>query len=100
MGINEVGFRLANIVIQKGDLDIPDAGEPTEDTVTTVVTFAFIGGATAAAIVIIIAGINFILSRGDSQKTTNARNAIIYSCVGLGVMALAFTIVRFVVGRI
>ena len=47
-------------------------------------------------IVIILAGIQFILSQGDPSKSSKAKNAIIYAAVGLAVCALAFSIVRFV----
>lgn len=52
-----------------------------------------------AVIVIIIAGIRFITG-GDSPDTVaSARKAIIYACVGLVVVASAFVITNFIVGR-
>jgi hypothetical protein len=54
----------------------------------------------AAVIIIIIAGINFILSSGDSAKTGRAREAIIYAAVGLAVIVLSRAIITFIVSRV
>ncbi len=56
--------------------------------------------AVIAVIIIVIAGITMTLSGGDSTKVQNSRNAIIYSAVGLVIVALARTIVVFVVNRL
>ncbi len=53
-----------------------------------------------AIIIIVIAGMTMSLSGGDSTKVQNSRNAIIYAAVGLVVVALARTIVVFVVNRL
>lgn len=53
-----------------------------------------------AVVVLIIGGINFITSQGDTGKVTKARNTILYGVVGLVVALLAFAIVNFVLGSI
>lgn len=52
-----------------------------------------------AVIMLIIAGIRFVTSQGDPNGTKGARNAIIYACVGLIIVALSQVIVRFVLSR-
>ena len=52
-----------------------------------------------AVIVIIVAGIQFSLAGGNPQTVSKAKNAIIYSLVGLIVVASAFMITNFVMGR-
>lgn len=52
-----------------------------------------------AVIMIIIGGLKFITSQGDSQSASSARNTIIYAAVGLIIVALSQIIVRFVIGR-
>lgn len=47
-------------------------------------------------IVIVVAGIMYMTSTGDAAKTMRAKNAIIYSVIGLIVSLLAFAIVNFV----
>lgn len=53
-----------------------------------------------AVIMIMIAGLRYITSQGDSQKVSQAKNAIIYSSIGLVVAALAQIIVRFILGAV
>jgi len=53
-----------------------------------------------AVIMIIIGGMRFVLSGGDSNNTNSARNSIIYSIVGLVIVALAQVIVHFVLNRV
>lgn len=54
----------------------------------------------AAVIMIIIAGIKFITSQGDSGSVSEARKTIIYSCVGIAVIVLAKTIITYVVSKV
>lgn len=61
--------------------------------------FALVAGI-AAVIIIIIAGINFIMSSGDAAKTGRARETIIYAAVGIVVIVLARTIITFIVSRV
>lgn len=53
-----------------------------------------------AVLVIIIAGIRFITGGDNSDTVASARKAIIYACVGLVVIASAFIITNFIVGRV
>jgi len=48
-----------------------------------------------SVIVIIIAGLRLVLSGGDPQTLTSARNAIIYAAIGIVVFALSQSIVVF-----
>lgn len=50
--------------------------------------------------VIIMAGLNYITSAGDSAKTKTARDRILYAAIGLVVVVLAEVIVRFVLNRV
>lgn len=49
---------------------------------------------------IVIAGLRYINSGGDPQKTSSAKNTIIYAAVGLIVAAIAGTLVRFILSRV
>jgi hypothetical protein len=49
---------------------------------------------------IIIAGLGYITSGGDSAKTKTAKDRILYAAVGLMVVVLAEVIVRFVLNRV
>lgn len=53
-----------------------------------------------AVVSVIIAGILFTTSSGDPQKAARARNAILYSVIGIVVVAFAFAVTNFVIGRV
>lgn len=77
-----------------------EAGGQIEDTIETVINIISILVGIAAVIMIIIAGFQYITSGGDSGKVSSAKNSIIYAIVGLVVVALAQSIVKFVLNRI
>jgi len=52
-----------------------------------------------AIIMIIIGGIRYVTSGGNSEKTTAAKDTILFAVVGLIVVALAQVIVRFVLNK-
>ncbi len=52
-----------------------------------------------AVIVLIIGGLMYITSAGDTEKTKRAKDAILYAVVGIVIAALAYAIVNFVIGR-
>ena len=52
-----------------------------------------------AVVMIIIGGVRYITSNGDSGNVNNAKNTILYAIIGLVVVALAQIIVRFVLAR-
>lgn len=52
-----------------------------------------------SVIVIIVGGIRFTTSNGDSAKIKSAKDTILYAIVGLVVAVLAFPIATFVLDR-
>lgn len=54
----------------------------------------------AAVIMIIVGGIGYITSSGDSSKAASARNTIIYAAIGLVVIGLAQAIITFIVSKV
>lgn len=61
---------------------------------------AYIWAGIVAVLVIVIAGFIFVMSRGDAQQVTKARNAIIAASAGLIIVLFAFVITRFILGSI
>lgn len=53
-----------------------------------------------AVIMIIVGGLKYITSSGDSGNVTGAKNTILYAIIGLVVVALAQIIVRFVLNKV
>ena len=78
--------------------DVDDAD--VDSTIQTVINILSLVGGVIAVIMIIIGGIRYVTSSGDSGSTASARNTIIYALVGLVIIALAQVIVQFTVGRI
>ena len=53
-----------------------------------------------AVIMLIIGGIRYVVSGGDSKKVTDAKNTVLYAIIGLVVCFLAFAIVNFVINAL
>ena len=53
-----------------------------------------------AVLIIIYAGLQYILSDGDPQKATKAKNMILFAAVGLIIIIVAETLVKFLIGRL
>ena len=53
-----------------------------------------------AVIMIIIGGIRYATSNGDSNQVSAAKNTIMYSVVGLVIAIFAYAIVKFVIDKI
>ena len=53
-----------------------------------------------AVAMIVMGGISFATSQGDTSKVAKARNTVLYGVVGLIVALLAFAIVNFVLNSI
>lgn len=64
-------------------------------TITNVLLFVI--GA-ISVIMLIIGGIRYVVSGGDSGAVTSAKNTILYAIVGIVVAILAYAVVNFVIG--
>jgi hypothetical protein len=49
---------------------------------------------------IIIGGLKYVTSNGDSNSISSAKNTIIYALIGIVVVAIAQSVVRFVLGKL
>jgi hypothetical protein len=77
-----------------------EANAKITDILKTVINiFSLVVGA-AAVIMIIIGGLRYITSGGESSNVSTAKNTIIYAIVGLVIVALAQFIVHFVLGKV
>jgi hypothetical protein len=77
----------------------PSNGIDLNNVVTAVVQILSAVVGIAAVIMIIVAGIRFVTSGGDSSKVAAARSTILYAVVGLAIAAFAQVIVRFVLSK-
>lgn len=77
-----------------------DATDQVNNIIKLVINiFSLIVGV-ASVIMIIIGGLRYIISGGDSGNVTSAKNTILYAIIGLVVVALAQIIVQFVLNRV
>lgn len=90
---------LAKIEVTKDQLEIP-SGTLTEGNTKTILQLVFGTGGAIAVLIIVIAGLQFVVSQGDPQRTAKARNAIIYAMIGLAICVSAFSIVRYILGNV
>lgn len=77
--------------------DTPDELTGDEGIFTTIVNvLLFIVGA-IAVIMLIIGGIRYTTSNGDSNQVTAAKNTILYAIIGIIVAIIAYAVVNFVI---
>lgn len=79
------------------------AGDPLlgpDGIIASIINIISIIVGIAAVIMIIIGGFKFVTSGSNPQEVEKAREIIIYAIVGLIVVAIAQTIVRFVLQRL
>ncbi|HOR23382.1 hypothetical protein KBB76_02040 [Candidatus Saccharibacteria bacterium] len=65
------------------------------DLIGRVSTFLALMGGTVAVILVIYGGFRYVVSGGDANKVTTAKNTILYGVIGLVVIAAAQAIVIF-----
>lgn len=53
-----------------------------------------------AVIMLIIGGIKYVVSGGDSKKVTDAKNTVLYAIIGLIICFFSFAIVNFVISSL
>ena len=75
----------------------------TDTSIGTVIknvinTLLYLLGA-AAVVVIVVAGILYVTSGGETASVTRAKNMLLYAVVGLIIALLAYAIVNFVIAR-
>ena len=77
-----------------------DAPSDLETVFTSVVnTVLFIVGA-VAVLMLIVGGVRYVISSGNQEQVTAAKNTIVYALVGLIIAILAFAIINFITGRL
>ena len=91
--------KFAESELKVGFESLPDvsADQSRLDVVLGVI-FGLAGA--VALLFLVIGGVRYVLSRGDPNATAQAKGTVLYSIVGLVVVILAFTIVRFVVSNV
>lgn len=92
----------ANSEINKNKIfqGVASKGDARKFELKPVLNAVFVWSGIICVIVIVVAGLMYILSSGDAGKVQKAKMAITYAIVGLVVIASAFAIVNFILGGI
>lgn len=83
-----------------GSCDGGTADRTVNGTIKTVIDLLSVVVGFIAVIMIIVGGLKYIISSGDSGNVNSAKNTILYAIVGLVIVALAQVIVRFVLNQV
>lgn len=86
MSLSDIGAK-GNVVTSEGNL------------INGILNTAYLWAGIICVIIIIIAGVLYTISAGDASKVKRAKDAIVGAIVGLVVIAFAFVITQFVLGR-
>lgn len=73
------------------------SGDGIFKTITNILLF-LVGA--VSVIMLIIGGVRYVVSGGDSSAVTGAKNTILYAIVGIVVAVLAYALVNFVIGSL
>jgi hypothetical protein len=69
-----------------------------QEALANILSLVYTWAAVIAVIVIIVAGLFFVTSRGDAAQIKRSKDAIRGAVIGLIVVFVAFVITRFVIG--
>lgn len=99
VGFDQTAFATAAGEITNGSDATGQSGDLSGFILKITNLLLFVLGA-IAVIVIVIGGIKYTTSDGDSAKIKSAKDTILYAIVGVVVALLAYAIVNFVISSI
>lgn len=82
--------------IDSDSFDVPKTSF-TQGSVDTIFQVVFALAGVVALIVILLASLKYVTSRGEPAAVAKAKNTIVYAVIGLVIAGSAFSIVSFVV---
>lgn len=77
----------------------PEGSESLDNTVKMAINVVSLVVGIIAVFMVIVGGLKYVSSQGDSSGIASAKNTIIYAMVGLVIVALSQVMVRFVLQR-
>ncbi len=88
-------------VTDAGDCGITagSGGEKLTAIIRTIINIISVIVGVVAVVMIVVGGLKYITSGGESSNVSSAKNTIIYAIIGLVIVALAQFIVRFVLDK-
>ena len=95
---NGANLQFSNDACDGGKLNVGTS--KINGIIKTVINIFSIVVGVIAVIMIIVGGLKYIMSGGDSGNVTGAKNTILYAIIGLVVVAMAQFVVRFVLTKV
>ena len=90
---------LCNNAATKDSAVCASKDDEADELVQTIISVLLFAIGVVSVIMIIVGGLRYTTSNGDSNQVTSAKNTILYAVIGLVVALLAFVIVNFVVDQ-
>lgn len=81
-------------------IDTTNLPKAKDNILSVILTIVFVTVGAVALLMMVIGGLRYTIAGGDTNKIAEARRMIVYSLVGLVVIALAAIIVNFVIGKL
>ena len=94
IAVTNLIFGVLDGATTNNEFGVPEIAE--SDLFVNILNLLYYVGGIAAVIVIVVAGLMYATSAGDSGRITRAKNMILYSVVGIVVLIGAFAITNFV----
>jgi hypothetical protein len=85
---------------QQASSQTKNNNNPAVDTINSAINIIALATGVGAVIMIIIGGFTMVTSGGNTEAVAAARRRIIFSVVGLVVVALSWTIIRLITDRL
>ena len=82
-------------ILAPSDIGIPVV-EANNSTLQNILGYVFVLAGAVSVLMVVIGGIRYIISIGDPQRISSAKNTILYALVGLVISLLAFVLVKFI----
>ena len=93
-------FTHIQIIAQSVDISTLPQPAADNDRIQAIFNIVLTIMGVVGVLIISLAGIRYMTSRGNPQEAAKAKNAILYTLIGLVIIAMALVIVNFVVARI
>ena len=79
---------------------VGDGSDTLVNNVTSILNGIIFVLGLVCVVVILIGGVNYLTSAGDTSKVEKGKKTILYGLIGLAISALSFAIVNFVIVNI
>lgn len=76
---------------------LPHTTKADNSTMNTLLSMFFVTLGALAVLIIMIAAFRYVFAQGDPQKTSTAKNTILYAAIGLVITAMAYVIVSYII---